>query len=102
MGQDVAIKVYFEGDHNAMTWTECKKEVCVFGSLYYVDVLQKKKRKSAPDKTKLNQLGSISSDQHYEETETSECAVVYGSGMFRRKICHSHGVSAKVRDYLIS
>ncbi|WZZ75905.1 hypothetical protein YC2023_087275 [Brassica napus] len=26
-GSDVAIKVYFEGDHNAMTWTECKKEI---------------------------------------------------------------------------
>lgn len=48
-----------------------------------------------PDK--VNHLGSIPPDQHYEETETSECAVIYGSGMHRRKICHNHGVYAKVR-----
>lgn len=48
-----------------------------------------------PDK--INQLGSMSSDQHYEETETPECAVIYGSGVHRRKICHNHGVYAKVR-----
>lgn len=52
-------------------------------------------KSSVPDK--INQLGSISSDQLYEETETSECAVIYGSSMFERKICHSHGVHAKVR-----
>jgi hypothetical protein len=36
-------------------------------------------------------------DQHYEETETSECATIYGSSMYRRKICHNHGIYAKVR-----
>ncbi|KAG2240429.1 hypothetical protein Bca52824_090747 [Brassica carinata] len=30
LDQDVAIKVYFQGDYNAMTWTECKKEVCIW------------------------------------------------------------------------
>jgi len=38
LDQDVAIKVYFDGDYNAMTLTECKKEVCIFSSLCYVSV----------------------------------------------------------------
>jgi len=35
LDQDVAIKVYFDGDYNAMTLTECKKEVCIISSLCY-------------------------------------------------------------------
>lgn len=38
-GSDVAIKVYFEGDHNAMTWTECKKEINIMKKLRHPNVL---------------------------------------------------------------
>ncbi|KFK28870.1 hypothetical protein AALP_AA7G059100 [Arabis alpina] len=38
-GSDVAIKVYFEGDYNAMTLTECKKEINIMKKLRHPNVL---------------------------------------------------------------
>ncbi|KAL1201635.1 putative serine/threonine-protein kinase SIS8 [Cardamine amara subsp. amara] len=38
-GSDVAIKVYFEGDHNGMTLTECKKEINFMKKLRHPNVL---------------------------------------------------------------
>ncbi|ESQ55037.1 hypothetical protein EUTSA_v10024532mg [Eutrema salsugineum] len=38
-GSDVAIKVYFEGDYNAMTWMECKKEINIMKKLRHPNVL---------------------------------------------------------------
>ncbi|KAG7546499.1 Protein kinase-like domain superfamily [Arabidopsis suecica] len=38
-GSDVAIKVYFEGDYNVMTLTECKKEINIMKKLRHPNVL---------------------------------------------------------------
>ncbi|CAN8325648.1 unnamed protein product [Cochlearia groenlandica] len=38
-GSDVAIKVYFEGDQNAMTLMECKKEINIMKKLRHPNVL---------------------------------------------------------------
>ncbi|XP_023634182.1 protein STRUBBELIG-RECEPTOR FAMILY 6 [Capsella rubella] len=38
-GSDVAIKVYFEGDYNAMTLTECEKEINIMKKLRHPNVL---------------------------------------------------------------
>uniref|UniRef100_A0A1J3F762 non-specific serine/threonine protein kinase n=1 Tax=Noccaea caerulescens TaxID=107243 RepID=A0A1J3F762_NOCCA len=38
-GSDVAIKVYFEGDYNEVTWMECKKEIDIMKKLRHPNVL---------------------------------------------------------------
>ncbi|CAA7060147.1 unnamed protein product [Microthlaspi erraticum] len=38
-GSDVAIKVYFEGDYNEVTWMECKKEIDIMRKLRHPNVL---------------------------------------------------------------